>query len=104
MEPEPQLAGYQGDGGPGLLITKRITFGVNGIERQYHKCLDYEMPEPYEHYRALLPAIARLAGTHRSGRLPANLTADFPVDLKAATVGDPRPSTKRNCDGGWSSS
>ena len=53
---------------PGILITERIPFGSNGIERQYHKCLDYEMPEPLEHYRALLTALARLAGTHRSGR------------------------------------
>ncbi len=49
--------------GTGILITERIRFGDNGIERQYHKCLDYEMPEPLEHYRALLTALARLVGT-----------------------------------------
>jgi hypothetical protein len=89
--PRPQFADYHGDSGTGLLITERITFGANGIERQYHKCLDYEMPEPYEHYRALLAAIARLAGTHRSGRLPADLIGQFPIDLQAATVGKPPP-------------
>ena len=82
--PEPQFADYQGRSGTGILITERIDFGVNGIERQYHKCLDYEMPAPLEHYRALLTALARLAGTHRSGRLPAAQTAHFPLDVQAA--------------------
>lgn len=79
---------YQRRTGTGILITERIRFGENGIEPQYHKCLDYEMPDPLVHYRALLTAVARLAGTHRSGRLPAGLTAPFPVDVVAATVGE----------------
>jgi hypothetical protein len=91
--PSPQFADYHDDTGTGLLITERISFDANGIERQYHKCLDYEMPDPYEHYRALITAIARLAGTHRSGRLPATLTRHFPVDMQAATVGEPVPMT-----------
>ncbi len=86
--PSPQFADYHGRSGTGILITQRIAFGANGIERQYHKCLDYEMPEPLEHYRALLTALARLAGTHRSGRLPAELTAQFPLNVQAATVGE----------------
>jgi hypothetical protein len=49
------------------------------------------MPDPLDHYRALLTALARLAGTHRSGRLPAGLTAHFPLDVRAATVGDRAP-------------
>lgn len=89
--PSPQFADYHCRTGTGILITERIAFGANGIERQYHKCLDYEMPEPLEHYRALLTALARLAGTHRSGRLPADLTAHFPLDVRAATVGERAP-------------
>ena len=89
--PRPQFGDYHRDSGTGLLITERISFGANGIERQYHKCLDYEMPEPYEHYRALLTAVARLAGTHQSGHLPASLTQHLPVDMQAATVGEPAP-------------
>nr|WP_185296181.1 hypothetical protein [Mycolicibacterium litorale] len=91
--PCPRFADYHADSGTGILITDRITFGHNGIERQYHKCRDDEMPRPDEHYRALVTAVARLAGTHRSGRLPAELTAAFPVDLRAATVGEPAPLT-----------
>jgi hypothetical protein len=86
--PAAQFADYHSDTGTGILITERIHFGVNGIERQYHKCLDYEMPEPLDHYRALLTALARLVGHHRSGRLPAGLVDRFPVDLQAATVGE----------------
>ena len=77
--PRAQFADYHRQSGTGILITERIRFGDNGIERQYHKCLDYEMPEPLEHYRALLTALARLAGTHRSGRLPAELDRALPT-------------------------
>jgi hypothetical protein len=86
--PGVQFGDYHRQTGTGILITERIGFGYNGIERQYHKCLDYEMPEPLQHYRALLTAVARLAGTHRSGRLPADLTAHFPLDVQTATVGE----------------
>lgn len=89
--PSPLFADYHRQTGTGILITERIGFGVNGIERQYRKCLDYEMPEPLEHYRALLTTLARLAGTHRSGRLPAAQTARFPLDVQAATVGERTP-------------
>jgi hypothetical protein len=47
------------------------------------------MPDPVGHYRALLTAVARLAGTHRSGQLPRHLVEQFPVDLQAAAVGEP---------------
>jgi hypothetical protein len=86
--PATQFADYHRETGTGILITERIRFGVNGIERQYHKCLDYAMPEPLDHYHALLTALARLVGHHRSGRLPAALIDQFPVDLRAATVGE----------------
>jgi hypothetical protein len=44
--PSVQFSDYHRRTGTGILITERINFGDNGIERQYHKCLDYEMPEP----------------------------------------------------------
>ena len=96
--PSPQFADYHRVSGTGILITERIEFGANGIERQYHKCLDYEMPDPLAHYRALLTALARLAGTHRSGRLPAEQTAHFPVDVQAATVGERAPFSAEQLD------
>ncbi|OBG24246.1 hypothetical protein [Mycobacterium sp. 852002-51057_SCH5723018] len=89
--PAVQFADYHRSTGTGIVITERIAFGHNGIERQYHKCLDYDMPEQFEHYRALLTALARLAGAHRAGRLPSVLTAHFPPDVPAATVGERTP-------------
>ena len=86
--PRTQFADYHRNSGTGLMISERIIFGINGIERQHHKCLDYEMDRPADHYRALLTAIARLAGAHRAGRLPPSLVDQFPVDLSAATVGE----------------
>lgn len=86
--PETLFADYHRESGTGILITERITFGANGIEPQYHKCLDYRMPDQLEHYRALITALARLAGTQRAGRFPTDLIARFPVDLQAAAVGE----------------
>lgn len=87
--PRTQFADYHRDSGTGILISERIRFGANGIEKQHHKCLDYEMPRQADHYRALLTAIARLAGAHRAGRLPTSIAEQFPVDLRAAAVGEP---------------
>jgi hypothetical protein len=87
--PATQFADYHRDTGTGLLISERIPFGVNGIERQYHKCLDYEMPELLEHYRALITALGRLVGTHRSGHI--SVGGHFPVDMRAAQVGERAP-------------
>jgi hypothetical protein len=89
--PATQFADYHRGSGTGLLICERIHFGANGIERQYHKCLDYEMTDPLAHYRALVAALGRLAGSHRSGRLPAVIVDRFPVDMQAATVGEQTP-------------
>jgi hypothetical protein len=86
--PSTLFADYHRASGTGILISERIQFGSNGIERQYHKCLDHEMPDRLEHYRALVVALARLAGAHRADRLPARLVDCFPVDLQAATVGE----------------
>lgn len=86
--PETLFADYHAESGTGLLITERITFGDNGIEPHYDKCLDYEMPDQLGHYRVLITALARLAGTDRAGRFPAELVARFPTDLQAATVGE----------------
>jgi hypothetical protein len=86
--PEALFADYHRESGTGLLITERITFGANGIEPQYPKCLDYLIPDPLGHYRVLVTALARLAGTERAGRFPREVIARFPTDLQAASVGE----------------
>lgn len=89
--PETLFADYEAESGTGILITERITFGANGIEPAYQKCLDYRMPDQLGHYRVLITALARLAGTERAGRFPPDLIARFPTDLQAATVGERPP-------------
>ncbi|WP_084531653.1 hypothetical protein [Nocardia miyunensis] len=89
--PTTYFGDYHRNSGTGLLVSERIMFGVNGIEPQYHKCLDYRMPDAHEHYRALLTAVARLAGADRAGRLPKDAAAGFPTEQQVAGVGQ-RPS------------
>lgn len=88
--PATVFADYHAGTGTGILITARIPFGVNGVEQQHHKCLDYEMPDALEHYQTLVSSLGTLAGWHRSGAA-ADATDRFPVDLQAATVGERPP-------------
>lgn len=86
--PKCLFADYHEPSGTGLLITDRIPYDANGIEPHYDKCMDYMMPDPVGHYRALLGALGRLSGTHKAGRLPAGLVDQFPVDMERLSVGD----------------
>lgn len=76
-------ADYQPACGTGLLITERVAFGHDGIEPAYDKCMDHALPDAIGHYRALIFAVARLAGTHRAGRLPQDMVRGFPFDAEA---------------------
>ena len=89
--PECLFADYHRASGTGILITQRVEFGSGAIERHYEKCLDREMPEPLEHYRALTRTLARLAGTHRAGCLPGDLAQQFPFDVQRLSVSDRPP-------------
>jgi hypothetical protein len=88
------FADYHAASGTGILIAQRITYGEAGIEPHYEKCLDYLMPDPLDHYRALIRATARLAGAHRSGRL-GNLDRDFPFEPDKLSVGARVPYTSQ---------
>ncbi len=77
---------YHRGSGTGILITQRISYGTDGIERHYPKCLDYRMPDPLGHYQALIRALARLAGTHKAGLLPDVVERYFPFDPKKLVV------------------
>ncbi len=74
------LADYHHGSGTGILVTQRIAYGIGGIEPHYAKCLDHRMPEQLRHYQALIRALARLAGTHRAGRLPDTVEKYFPFE------------------------
>jgi hypothetical protein len=68
--PKCLFADYHHASGTGVLITEQITFGKNGIEPNYVKCLDRDMPDPLGHYQALLRALARLAGAYHANVFP----------------------------------
>lgn len=68
--PKCMYADYHHESGTGLLITDTIRFGEDGVERNYVKCLDRDLPDPLGHYRALVRALARLAGACHSGVFP----------------------------------
>ena len=87
------FADYHQESGTGILIAQRIAFGTGAIERHYDKCLDYEMPQPLEHYRALLRTIARLAAADKAGRLSAEVARQFPFDASKLSVSERAPYT-----------
>ncbi|MBV9951636.1 MAG: hypothetical protein JO291_06775, partial [Acidimicrobiia bacterium] len=81
---------YHLESGSGVLVSERIAFGVDGIEPHHPKARDYEIDDLLAHYDALLSAVARLAGSHRAGRFPAEVMAHFePRPRKVRTGGRP---------------
>jgi hypothetical protein len=70
----------------GLIITECITYGRNGVEAIYPKCMDYIVPNPVEHYKAILKGLAKLSGTHRSGRLSPEFDKIFPHNRERAAA------------------
>lgn len=74
----------------GIIITERIAYGEGAIERHYPKCMDQVLPEPVEHYRALLSSLAKLAGGHASGKLGDAADRYFPFDRDQAIARRPR--------------
>lgn len=72
--------------GTGLIINQCIGYGRNGIEAHYPKCMDYVVPEPLAHYRAILKALATLSGAHRDGRLSPDFDTTFPYNRKQASA------------------
>lgn len=91
--PRCYFTDFHHESGTGILITQRIAFGQDGVEPHYVKCMDYEMPAQLEHYRALVKALARLAGTHKAGRLPESVASQFPFDPGKLSVSVRKPYT-----------
>jgi hypothetical protein len=70
----------------GLIVSERITYGRNGVEPHYPKCLDYLVPDQVGHYAAILRGLARLSGAHRAGRLSPDFDREFPYDRERASA------------------
>lgn len=69
----------------GIIITDRIAYGQEPVERHYPKCMDHELPDPFAHYSALIGNLAQLAGAHKSGRLGEMADRYFPLNLQYLT-------------------
>lgn len=81
---KPWFADFNHETGTGILVTKRIRFGAGGIEPLREKCMDHELANPLEHYRATITALARLAAAQQSGQLSPEVDALFPWDAETA--------------------
>ena len=82
---------YHLESGSGLLVSERIAFGSDGIEPHHPKACDHELEDPRGHYDALISALARLAGSHRAGRFPAEAMAHFEPRTTTARAGRAAP-------------
>src|ERR1700691_6664704 len=80
------FADVESASGTGLIMSECITYGRDGVEALYPKCLDYTVPEPVEHYKAILKGLAKLSGAHRGGRLSPEFGEKFPYNRKRASA------------------
>jgi hypothetical protein len=80
------FADVESQSGTGLIITECITYGRNGVEPLHPKCLDYTVPEPVEHYKAILKGLAGLSGAHRGRRLSPEFDKKFPYSRERASA------------------
>lgn len=87
--PAAYFADYQRESSAGILITERINFGRGKIEPHQPKCRDYELSDPFAHYRAIVKALAWIAASHRSGRLSPDIDTLFPFDPEEAAGANP---------------
>ncbi|RAR57906.1 hypothetical protein C7401_114125 [Paraburkholderia unamae] len=91
--PTCYFADYHAATTTGILITERIEYGENGIEPRHDKCLDDELDNPVEHYRALTKAMARLAAYHKAGNFGLETQQAFPFDAQHIDPGSRIPYT-----------
>ncbi len=89
----PYFADFDPVSGTGVLITSRIPFGSGAVQPMRTKCLDHELPERMDYYRATVIALARLTAAAKSGRLSPQLEELFPFDRAAAEAELPIPGT-----------
>jgi hypothetical protein len=85
--PTAYFADYHEPTGTGLTITERVGYGEGGIEPHRRKALDHlTMPDPLPYYRAVVTALARLAGAHKAGRLAPDIDRQSPFDPVAGSA------------------
>ena len=86
---ECYFADFHRESGTGILITRRIAYGSDGVEPHYIKCMDHLLPDPLGHYQSIMRVLGTLTGSHKAGLLANSFYQDFPFDLDAAIAEDP---------------
>jgi hypothetical protein len=97
--PKCYFADYNAETVSGILVTERIAYGEGAIEARHEKCLDYQLRDPLEHYRALTRAMGRLAGFHKAGKFGVDTDRQFPFDANKIDVGARIPYTPQELKG-----
>ncbi len=82
------FADFEASSGTGLLINEQIDFGQGVVQPLVQKCIDYDIADPIEYYRAAFTTLARMAGAHKRGALSPDAEALFPFDPVAAAAND----------------
>ncbi|MDR2856390.1 MAG: hypothetical protein LBV50_00895 [Novosphingobium sp.] len=95
---KPYFADFHHAGGNGILITRQIAFGRDGIEPLRAKCMDHTLPNAFEHYQATVTALARLAAAQKSGHLSPDVERLFPFDAGSAAADLPIPRDAAQLD------
>lgn len=90
---------YHAESGSGILISERIAFGVDGIERHYAKARDYEIEDVGAHYDVLVSTLARLAGSHRAGKFPDEMMVHFERGTERVRAREAKPFTVDQVEG-----
>ena len=98
--PAAYFADYHQESGSGLIITESVLYGEGAIEPHRRKCLDHvTFQAPLSHYQQVVTALARLAASHKSGRLAPDIEARFPFDPASGSADPIRYSeAELNCE------
>lgn len=88
--PKTYFADIEQDTLTGVIITGCIPYGQGAVEPHFPKCMDQVLPEPLAHYCSLISNLARLSGSHKSGRLGEAAERYFPFDLDQLLARRPR--------------
>jgi hypothetical protein len=92
--PLAMFADYHASSGTGLIVAERIAYGEAGIEPHRRKCLDHlTLDDPLPHCRAMITALARLAGAHKAGRIDSGFPFD-PVGASADPIRYDEPALR----------
>lgn len=83
-----QFSDFHAESGTGLIITQCVPYGEGANEPHWEKCLDWQMPDPLDHYRTIVDTNGRLAAAHRAGLLSPEIDRWFPFDRDAAIAAD----------------